>query len=124
VFQADDLGAQKRFRVHLCFGPNCTPRGSRDLLPLLHQALMTAGLSDEVEVIATSCRNRCETGPSVNVYPGPVFYAGVDAEAIERIVREHLAGGVPVERYRVRDAMTIDHRAPLRSGGRYDKSRP
>ena len=52
-----------------------------------------------MEVIATSCRNRCEWGPSLNVYPGPVFYAEVTPEAIEEIVREHLLGGRPVERY-------------------------
>jgi (2Fe-2S) ferredoxin len=68
-------------------------------------ALFAAGIADEVEVLATSCRNRCEFGPSMNVYPGPVFYAGVTPEAIAEIVREHFVAGRPVERYRFRESL-------------------
>jgi (2Fe-2S) ferredoxin len=87
------------YRVHLCFGPNCSPRGSRALLPVLESAVRQAGIEDRVEIIATSCRNRCDYGPSMNVYPGPVFYNNLTAEAIEEIVREHLVGGRPVVRW-------------------------
>lgn len=73
------------------------------MLPVLESAIRRAGLGSRVEVIATSCRNRCDYGPSVNVYPGPVFYAGVTEEAIEEIVREHLVGGRIVERWLFRD---------------------
>lgn len=98
----EDKSAADGYRVHLCFGPNCSPRGSRELLPILQRAIFKAGISNHVEVIATSCRGRCEFGPSLNVYPGPVFYAGVTEEAIEEIVREHLVGGRPVNRWRFR----------------------
>jgi (2Fe-2S) ferredoxin len=101
----DNAGASD-FRVHLCFGPNCTPRGSRQLLPVLQRAIFDAGLSGRVEVIASSCRGRCEFGPSLNVYPGPVFYAGVTEEAIQEIVREHLLGGRPVARWIFRPSPT------------------
>jgi NADH-quinone oxidoreductase subunit F len=87
------------FRVHLCFGPNCTPRGSRSLLPILQRAIFEAGLSDRVEVIASSCRARCEYGPSLNVYPGPVFYMDVTEEAIREIVQEHLVNGRPARQW-------------------------
>lgn len=97
------FSSEPEFRVHICFGPNCTPRGSRDLLPLLHDALLEAGISEKVEVLSTSCRNRCEFGPSVNVYPGNHFYAHVDPEGLIEIVIEHLMGGRPVERLRYRD---------------------
>lgn len=85
--------ADARYRVHLCFGPNCTERGSRALLPILEQALREAGLSERVEVLATTCRNRCDYGPSLNVYPGPVFYNLLDRAAIHDIVEGHLDGG-------------------------------
>lgn len=94
--------AAATYRVHLCFGPNCTPRGSRALLPTLLSAIARAGLGDRVEVIATTCRNRCDDGPSLNVYPGPVFYNYLTAEAIEEIVAEHLTHNRPVERWRYR----------------------
>ena len=81
------------YRVHLCFGPNCTERGSRALMPILERAVREAGLSDRVEVLATTCRNRCDYGPSLNVYPGPVFYNLVDQSAISEIVTRHLGNG-------------------------------
>ena len=74
------------YRVHLCFGPNCTERGSRALMPILERAVREAGLSDRVEILATTCRNRCDYGPSLNVYPGPVFYNLLDRTAICEIV--------------------------------------
>jgi (2Fe-2S) ferredoxin len=91
--------------VHLCMGPNCSARGSRALLPVLEAAVERAGLTGKVEITASTCRNRCEIGPSLNVYPGPFFYREVTPEAIQRIVTEHLMGGVPVEDHLVKIAL-------------------
>jgi (2Fe-2S) ferredoxin len=54
-----------------------------------------AGLSGQVEVLATTCRNRCDFGPSLNVYPGPVVYNGFNEQGIRQIqiVEQHLGGG-------------------------------
>ncbi len=95
---AKDLGGRERtYRVHLCLGPNCSARGSRSLLPVLEAAVARAGLADRVEVLATTCRNRCDYGPSMNVYPGPIFYNLLDDRALEEIVARHLAGNEVVE---------------------------
>ena len=91
--------AQGEFRVHLCFGPNCTERGSRSLMPILERAVREAGLSDRVEILATTCRNRCDYGPSLNVYPGPVFYNLLDRTAICEIVESHLSRGAVVDQW-------------------------
>jgi (2Fe-2S) ferredoxin len=103
--------AAPRWRVHLCFGPNCSPRGSQALFPILQQAIADAGLTDQVEVIASTCRNRCDYGPSMNVYPGPTFYNELTPEAIEEIVREHLVGGHPVARWFFRPSLFNPGRA-------------
>jgi NADP-reducing hydrogenase subunit HndC len=87
------------YRVHLCFGPNCTERGSRALMPILERAVREAGLADRVEVLATTCRNRCDYGPSLNVYPGPVFYNLLDRTAICEIVERHLGHGAVADRW-------------------------
>lgn len=100
------------YRVHLCFGPNCTPRGSRALLPVLQAAIAREGLGDRVEVIATTCRDRCDYGPSMNVYPGPVFYNELTPEAIDEIVREHLKNGRPVERWLFRPKLAGRGKGP------------
>jgi (2Fe-2S) ferredoxin len=104
---------QARWRVHLCHGPNCTERGSRRLMPVLTDAVRRAGLEGEVEIIASTCRNRCDFGPAMNVYPGPVFYNGLSDDLVERIVTEHLVNG------QVLRDLTLQ--PPVSSG---DRSRP
>ena len=94
-----DWPGSGEYRVHLCFGPNCTERGSRALMPILERAVREAGLSDRVEVLATTCRNRCDDGPSLNVYPGPVFYNLLDRTAICEIVDRHLGHGAVADQW-------------------------
>jgi (2Fe-2S) ferredoxin len=101
---------ESTYRVHLCFGPNCSERGSRSLFPILEQAVHDAGLDGQVEIMATTCRNRCDDCPSLNVYPGPTFYNRVDCEAVREIVNEHLAGGKIVERWLYRPRIECKRR--------------
>jgi len=92
------------YRVHICHGPNCTPRGgARALIEALEAEMRRLGIEDRVEILATSCRNRCELGPSVNVYPGPVCYGHLTPAAITRIAREHLLSDLVVTEYQVAD---------------------
>ena len=98
----DAGGDEETYRVHLCLGPNCSARGSQALLPILEAAVTRAGIGDRVEVLATTCRNRCDYGPSLNVYPGPVFYNLLDEAAVEEIVTRHLVGGDVAEEWRFR----------------------
>ena len=86
------------YRVYVCRGPNCSARQSHATLTCFEDAVRAAGLSSDVDVIATSCRDRCDWGPSVNVFPGPVMYACVDCDAAQAIVDEHLIQNRPVER--------------------------
>ena len=94
-----------RYRIHLCVGLHCAARGSRQLMSVLQRELQAAGVADEVEVLETTCRNRCDFGPSLNVYPGPVWYNEIDAPAVARIVREHLVEGNVVEDLTIASAM-------------------
>ena len=95
----------KTYRIHICHGPNCTPRGgAAALIDALELEVQRLGIADRVEIMATSCRNRCELGPSVNVYPGPVCYGRVTPDAIVLIAREHLRDGHIVSEYQVADA--------------------
>jgi len=94
-FMAMDDGTRTYF-VQVCFGRNCTPAGARAVLTAMEDEIAAQGLTECVTVLPSSCRNRCEFGPSVNVLPEMVQYAHMDAEGARRVVREHLKGGVPV----------------------------
>ncbi|EDY37987.1 ferredoxin [Cyanobium sp. PCC 7001] len=43
------------------------------------------------------CLRICAEGPVLLVWPEGIVYGGVTPERIERIVREHVVGGEPVE---------------------------
>lgn len=93
-----DADRLAKYRVHVCRGPNCSLRNSKATLACFEEAVRDAGLGADVDVIATSCRDRCDWGPSVNVFPGPTRYAEVDCAAAREIVLEHLLHDRPVTR--------------------------
>jgi (2Fe-2S) ferredoxin len=95
-----ELSPEYRYRVHVCFGKNCTPNGAEAVFRAFQEQISAHNLSSTVELLATSCRSRCELGPSVNVYPGPVMYGCMDPERVTVVVTRHLSGSeAPVDAY-------------------------
>lgn len=90
---------EKHYRAYLCFGPNCGPKGTAPLLEFVEEELERAGLTDAVTVLPTGCQSHCETGPTMVVYPGPVYYQEMTVEKLKRVVEEHFSQGVPVREY-------------------------
>lgn len=91
-----------RHQVFLCRGPRCSALGADTTAESVILALMAAGLGDDdVLLTHTGCQFPCNQAPVVSVQPDDVWYARVDHAVAERIVGEHLVGGVPVESHRL-----------------------
>jgi (2Fe-2S) ferredoxin len=88
-----------KYRVYLCSGPNCGPKGAGALLDFLSHEVERHQLESQVSVAATGCQAHCESGPTMVVFPGPTFYQGIDRERLVRIVSEHFVGGEPVKEF-------------------------
>jgi (2Fe-2S) ferredoxin len=88
-----------KYRVYICVGPNCGPKGSPRLAGMLERELAALGLEGQVSITMGGCQSHCETGPTMVVFPGPIFYEGMDLERLRRVAKEHFADDVPISEF-------------------------
>jgi (2Fe-2S) ferredoxin len=97
-----------RFRHHVFICVNERPAAAErkscgeaqglELVKLFKKHIRERGLDTTIRAQRAGCLDACETGPTVVVYPGGVYYGAVTPADVPEIVESHLANGIPVKR--------------------------
>lgn len=81
---------------------SCAEKGSDEVRDEFKRLLHERGLKGRIRANAAGCLDQCARGVAVVVYPEQIWYGGVTVSDVAEIVEQHLAGGVPVERLRMK----------------------
>lgn len=90
--------AGARYHVFACIGPDCCSKWEGEAL---WKHLKSELKERDLPVMRTKagCFRVCDEGPWLVVYPDGVWYANVSPERFDRIRKEHLEGGQPVQEW-------------------------
>jgi (2Fe-2S) ferredoxin len=95
-----------RRHIFLCADqtePKCAPREQTLVAwEYLKRRLAELGLTSGATVVyrtKANCLRMCANGPIALVYPEGAWYHSADPEVLERIIQEHLIGGLIVEEF-------------------------
>jgi (2Fe-2S) ferredoxin len=81
---------------------DCASKGGDEVRDAFKRILHDKGLKRTIRANAAGCLDQCARGVSVVIYPEQIWYGGVKPEDVPEIVEQHLCGGHPVDRLRMK----------------------
>jgi len=95
---ARSVGANtKTMQLLICGETGCVSSGCQAVKAAFERELAARpDLQKRLQLVVTGCIGSCELGPVAVLYPEGVLYTELTADAVPRIVEEHLVGGRPV----------------------------
>jgi NADH-quinone oxidoreductase subunit F/NAD(P)H dehydrogenase (quinone)/NADP-reducing hydrogenase subunit HndC len=94
--------------VGVCTCLQCQQKGGGSIREAFEKEIIAHGLAGKVDVAAWDCGGLCGLGPVAGVPQEGVVYCNLKPEDAAKIVKEHLAGGTPVERLRYKGPGAAD----------------
>lgn len=92
----------------------CAARGAESVREALKAEIKRQSAGAGVRINKAGCLDQCEHGVTLVIYPEAVWYGFVQPADVPEIVAEHIIGGRPVERLRLKPGCIATAACPHR----------